>query len=378
MSDDALSESDALHRRVQELVRAPDDGFDALALDIARHQARHCPGFRRLVESKSSALDTVDSIPAVPADAFRFSRVACHPPELDAVRFHTSGTTDAARGVHPMRRTDTYRQIAVRGGRQALVTAWPQRRVVVALAPNPGAVPTSSLGFMMRAFMEELDGRALVTDPTGAAFDPDSPARWLATPHGIDITGLSRAALVALERQEPLLVLSTAFALVALLDELGGKKLRTPKHTVIMQTGGFKGRTRSVAPEKLRARVARVFGIAKERVVGEYGMTELSSQLYEGTLPGAELEGEAGLYLPPPWLRVTAVDPITLRPVPEGEVGIARFVDLGNVDSAVAIVTQDRIVQRAGGIELLGRRPGAPLRGCSLAAEELIVTSTRA
>ena len=78
---------------------------------------------------------------------------------------------------------------------------------------------------VLRGLAHDLDGRALVTDPTGAAFDPDSPARWLATPHGIDITGLSRAALVALERQEPLLVLSTAFALVALLDELGGKKL---------------------------------------------------------------------------------------------------------------------------------------------------------
>ncbi len=373
MSGQQLAESDALHARVQAFVREPGDQFDELALAIARHQARYCPGFARLVEAKSSVLDTVASIPAVPADAFRFSRVACHPAELDAVRFQTSGTTASARGTHALRRTDTYRRIAIAGGRQALVTSWPQRRVVVALAPNPGSPPSSSLGFMMRAFMEELDGRALVSDPTGAAFDPDSPARWLSSARGIDIQGLSRAALIALERQEPLLVLSTAFALKALLDELGGKKLRTPKQTVVMQTGGFKGRTRKIAPEKLRARVARVFGIQKERVVGEYGMTELSSQLYEGTVPGAELAGEPDVYLPPPWLRVNAVDPVTLRPVPDGETGIARFVDLGNVDSAIAVVTQDRIRHRGLGIELLGRRPGAPLRGCSLATEELLV-----
>jgi hypothetical protein len=373
MTDEQLAESDALHARVQAFVRAPDDRFDELALAIAHHQAHYCPGFSRLVEARSSALDTVASIPAVPADAFRFSRVACHPPELDAVRFQTSGTTAAARGTHALRRSDSYRQIAVAGGRQALVTAWPQQRIVVALAPHPGSPGSSSLGFMMRAFMEDLDGRALVSDPTGAAFDPDSPARWLSGTRGLDIAGLSRAALIAIERQEPLLVLSTAFALMALVDELGGKKLRSPKQTVVMQTGGFKGRTRAIAPEKLRARVARAFGIAKERVVGEYGMTELSSQLYEGTLPGAELSGAPGVYLPPRWLRVSAVDPVTLRPVPEGEIGIARFVDLGNVDSAIAIVTQDRIRHHGGGIELLGRRPGAPLRGCSLATEELLL-----
>jgi hypothetical protein len=66
------------------------------------------------------------------------------------------------------------------------------------------------------------------------------------------------------------------------------------------------------------------------------------------------------------------VDPITLAPVPAGEVGLARFVDLANVDSAVAIVTRDRIRARDGGIELLGREPGAPPRGCSLAVDALL------
>jgi hypothetical protein len=67
------------------------------------------------------------------------------------------------------------------------------------------------------------------------------------------------------------------------------------------------------------------------------------------------------------------VDAESLVAVPDGESGIARFVDLGNVDSAVAIVTQDLIRRRGGGIELLGRRPGAPLRGCSLAIEEMVL-----
>jgi len=59
-------------------------------------------------------------------------------------------------------------------------------------------------------------------------------------------------------------------------------------------------------------------------------------------------------------------------PTPAGEVGIARFVDLGNIDSAVSIVTQDLVRRVNGGIQLLGRQPGAPARGCSLAMEALL------
>ena len=68
-----------------------------------------------------------------------------------------------------------------------------------------------------------------------------------------------------------------------------------------------------------------------------------------------------------------AVDPLTLAPVAPGEVGLARFVDLANVDSSVAIQTSDRIlVHEDGTLELLGRAPGATPRGCSLALEHLL------
>jgi hypothetical protein len=101
-------------------------------------------------------------------------------------------------------------------------------------------------------------------------------------------------------------------------------------------------------------------------------MTELTSQLYEGTLPGAELRGPPGVFLEPPWLKTTPVDPVTLEPVAPGAVGIARFVDLGNVDSAVAVQTDDLVRRVGDGIELVGRREGAEPRGCSLALEALL------
>jgi hypothetical protein len=97
-------------------------------------------------------------------------------------------------------------------------------------------------------------------------------------------------------------------------------------------------------------------------------MTELTSQLYQSP------RREPGIYYPPAWLRVDAIDPETLELRPEGEPGIARFVDLGNVDSAVAIVSEDVVIRRAGGIELVGRRFGAPARGCSLSVEQMVLT----
>jgi hypothetical protein len=258
-------------------------------------------------------------------------------------------------------------------GRRALFSAWNGPAVVVALAPPLGASPTSSLGFMMAAFMDEFDGRAFDGD---GVFDVNAPDRWLFGDDGVHLVGLRRAARIASERNEPFVVLATGFALVALLDALDGATLaaEAPARTVVMSTGGLKGRTRTIDPSELTLSTARAFGVPQAHVVGEYGMTELASQLYEGGLPGGALGGARGVYVAPPWLEVTPVDPATLAPVAPGDVGIARFVDLGNVDFPLAILTEDLVRRRGDGIELAGRRQGAPLRGCSLAIEEMALS----
>jgi hypothetical protein len=358
-------QSDELHQRAQVFAAGTSaETFEALALDIARYQAQASPGFQRLLQARGGSLTTLDDVPPVPSDAFRLARVATFPAELDRVRFYTSGTTGSERGQHAMRRTDTYERVSLRFGRQALLPRAPARPVVVALATPPATPVSSSLGYMMARFMERFDGREL-------------SSRWLLDETGVDLRGLEQAAALSAAESEPLLLLGTAFALVRLLDDLAGAKLPLPASSVVMQTGGFKGKSREVSMEELRAGVAAAFQLASERVVGEYGMTELTSQLYEATIRESELgalhPGAApGIYFAPPWLQVTPVDPVHLRPVPEGDVGLARFIDLGNIDSALSVVTQDLVRRRAGGIELLGRQPGAPARGCSLAVEALL------
>jgi hypothetical protein len=361
--------SEALHERVRRFAaNASVESFETLALDIARFQAEASPGFGRLVARRGGRLDSVSSIPAVPVAAFRMTRVAVHPPELDVRRFSTSGTTGSAPGTHAFRTTETYEALALKSGARALRNR-AGRSVVVALAPAPVGDVTSSLAFMMQLFQRAWDGRGLA----GGAFDDFEAGRWLVRDDGIDLRGLALAARIASVRGEPLVVLATAFALVALIDALDGAVIEAPPTSVIMVTGGYKGRSREVEKSELCRAVARSFGVPDSHVVGEYGMTELTSQLYEATLPGAELSGPANVFFAPRWLRVEPVDPATLEPVPRGAVGIARFVDLGNVDSAVAVQTDD-LVRRAGeGIELVGRRQGAEPRGCSLALEALLL-----
>jgi len=362
-----LDRSAALHAEVQAFAAgASARTFTELACEIAEFQREFSPGFARLLARYGGSLARLEDIPGVPTDTFRLTRVATHPPEEDVVRFATSGTTSGERGIHALRTLETYRAVALNFGRRALLTSATARRVV-ALAPRLDEPPTSSLGHMMALFMADFD-------PEGAG--ARASERWLIDQHGVNVRGLVRAVDEARAVGAELLVLSTSFALVALLDELGGRTLAAPVQTVVMQTGGFKGKSREIPRDELRQSVARTFGITETRVVSEYGMTELTSQLYEATVPGSKLaeekRGHAGIYYEPAWLRVIPVDPITLTPVADGEVGIARIVDLANIDTAVAIQTQDRVRRVEGGIELLGRAPGATPRGCSLAIEEFL------
>ena len=137
-----------------------------------------------------------------------------------------------------------------------------------------------------------------------------------------------------------------------------------------MLTGGLKGKSREVDARELREQLADLFELAPGRIVSEYGMTELGSQAYDDVLAG----GASGVYKTPPWMRVRAVNAESLEPLGDaiGVEGLARIEDLTNVDSAVAIQTSDRIRIVPGGVELLGRQPGADARGCSIGIDELL------
>ena len=97
-------------------------------------------------------------------------------------------------------------------------------------------------------------------------------------------------------------------------------------------------------------------------------MTELSSQAYESHARGGRL------YVPPPWMLITAMDPERLTPLPHGAAGILRIVDLANIGSCIAVQTADLGATHPEGFEVHGRVPGATPRGCARAMDALLST----
>ena len=364
----AAQERLRLHGRVRGFIEESarggetSDDFETLACAIACYQADHVPAYARLLAAERvhpRSVTSVRALPAVPTDAFRLARIAAHAPSDDAAIFRTSGTTGAARGEHPLSTTETYECAALAWGRWALFFDAPPALTAITLGAGPG---DSSLGFMLGLFADRFAVRAhRTTAVRGAPID------------GADLAAVCDAASRA---DAPVIVMGTSFAFVHALDALGGARFTLPPGSRAMHTGGYKGRSREVAPDALRMDIAATFGLDTDAVVGEYGMTELSSQLYEGTLRSrrglSAPSSQHGFFVPPPWLRVVATDPDTLEPLGPSEPGILRFEDLANVDSAIAVQTADLGRCSGGAVELLGRAPGAPPRGCSLAIEELL------
>jgi len=187
---------------------------------------------------------------------------------------------------------------------------------------------------------------------------------WVTGPHGLDAARAWRALGDAAAAGEAVLLLTTSFALVQLLDAAPDRSVRLPAGSRAMLTGGFKGRSRTLDPGELLALAQARLGLAPEAVADEYGMTELTSQAY------AARAGEP--LVAPPWLRLRVVDPATHEELPPGRQGLVAFFDLLNLDNVSALVTSDLgVLDERGGLTLRGRAPGAPARGCSLTAEEL-------
>jgi hypothetical protein len=223
-------------------------------------------------------------------------------------------------------------------------------------------------------------------------------------------------------------LLGTAFSFVHLLDCLAEENLQfqLPPGSRVMETGGYKGRSRSLPKGEIHALITARLGIPDSHIVCEYGMSELSSQAYDFQVPSITYQvsgGERASRLEtrnlrlevdgggehstfniqhstskegpdhstseskadpvsrntqhatrsfhfPPWARAQIISPETGREVADGETGLLRVFDLANVFSVMAIQTEDLAIRRGDGFELLGRAAQSGPRGCSLLAAE--------
>ncbi len=339
-----------------------DDGvFQLLALELFRHQFEKNAVYRGVCLQQSltpQAITDWRDIPAVTTSAFKEVALVCFPVHQAIAVFHTSGTTQQRSGKHYFRTLDFYRAAMLRSFAEFCLAPHKKMRLL-SLGPTAEYFPSSSLGYMFSGLRDEFG------DEQNASFF---------SPAGVDASALLEALEKAIRENAPVFILGTALALLECMEifQPQNRRFKLPAGSRILDTGGYKGRRVEIGREEFQERLRATFGISREYLLNEYGMTELSSQFYESSIFAnrfAKRQTPSAAHFASPWVRAVAVDPENLAVLPDGEIGLLRIFDLANVDSVLAIQTEDLGRAWQDRIELIGRASGAELRGCSLLTE---------
>jgi len=337
--------------------------FSELALELFALQFQSNAAYRRICAARGQNPATVadwSQIPAVPTAAFKDLDLTCLAPTERTTVFHSSGTT----GQRPSRHWHGAESLAVY---EASLWAWFGHEALGSgreawdfsvLTPPPVSVPHSSLAHMFEVIRQKL----------GA---PESAFLGRLADDGAWTLDFAATIAVLLPPRAPSpaprarLLLGTAFSFVHLLDYLVERDLRVelPPGSLVMETGGYKNRSRILPKSELHALIAERLGVPPAQILCEYGMSELSSQAYDTPRPTHHAPRR---FCFPPWARAQILSPETGLVVGEGETGLIRIVDLANVFSVLAVQTEDLGVRRGDGFELVGRAQLAEPRGCSL------------
>ncbi|MEO7299430.1 MAG: hypothetical protein ABI042_12745 [Verrucomicrobiota bacterium] len=251
------------------------------------------------------------------------------------------------------------------------------------LTPSPALAPNSSLVHMFETVRRELGSRdSLFTGLVARASCPcDSEGEVWDSTHGQDARATTawtlaiEQTLFALRKSmcanRPVGILGTAFLFVHLLDHFAANNIRYRLATGsrVLETGGYKGRSRTLPKDELHQLITKHLGIPASHIVCEYGMSELSSQAYDSQIQNEKIKNKnERIFHFPPWARAKIISPETGKEVGEGETGLICIFDLANVFSVLAIQTEDLGIRRGDGFELIGRASLAEPRGCSLMA----------
>lgn len=320
--------------------------FGELALAVFRHQYQSCAPYERYCRQLGRTPETVSywrDVPAVPTDVFRELDLATFPTSEATSAFHTSGTRDGRPGTHLFRDLELYDLAISLSFPKALGLGSTRVRARI-LAPSFEDAPHSSLSYMLQWI--------------GAQHADEGSAFYFADGE-LDFEGFVRDLRQDINEKRSVLLLGTAFAFLNLFDRYPDELFIVPPESKLMETGGFKGRSREVTRDELYEKFSMHFGLSRDRCVSEYGMTELFSQCYSTP--------DSNFFIPPHWLRVRVVEPLSGADVAIGEEGVIEFFDLANLETISAIRTSDRGRRGQIGFELLGRAPLARLRGCSTA-----------
>ncbi|MFT7899961.1 acyl transferase [Tenacibaculum ascidiaceicola] len=310
------------------------EDFNKTALQVFKHQFTNNKVYRSfcdLIYVHPSDVHTIEQIPFLPIQFFKTREVLSSTDEIQET-FTSSGTTESTTSKHLVTDLSWYETSYLKGFEHFYGNI--EDYVVLALLPNYLERKGSSLIYM-------------VDDLIKRSQHPES---------GFYLNNLDELAqkLTHLDSQgKKVLLIGVSFALLDLVEQYEFNL----SNTIIMETGGMKGRRKELIRNELHAILSNGFGV--NEIHSEYGMTELLSQGYS--------KGN-GLFNCPPWMQILTRDTEdALTILPKGKSGGINVIDLANYNSCSFIATQDLgKVYQDNSFEIIGRFDNSDIRGCNL------------
>jgi len=314
-------------------IQTPED-FQQVALAVFKHQFKNNKVYRSfcdLLYVHPSDVRSVEEIPFLPIQFFKSKKILSSLEEVKET-FTSSGTTGTLKSKHFVTDINLYRESYQKGFAHFYGNI--EDYVILALLPNYLERKGSSLVYMVEDFIQKTK-------------NPES---------GFYLNNIEELVkkLTALDKKgQKTLLIGVSFAL---LDVVEIQQFNL-KNTLIMETGGMKGRRKELVREELHQLLQDGFGVTK--IHSEYGMTELLSQGYSNG---------NGVFETPPWMKVLTrdtEDALTIHKA--GKTGGINVIDLANYNSCSFIATQDLgKVHKKGTFEIIGRFDNSDIRGCNL------------
>lgn len=315
---------------------ADDVAFEEKALALFQFQYRHNNVYRQwcsMLKVDAAKIKSVESIPFLPVSLFKTHDVVCGSFAPTAV-FTSSGTTQTLNSRHLVKDVALYRQSFTQAFRlfYGPVPNW----CILGLLPSYLEREGSSLVMMV----DELVKMSGHPQSGFYLYDEEGLAKTLA--------GLEAAA-------QPTILIGVTYALL----DFAAKYPMALRHTVVMETGGMKGRRREMTRQEVQAELIQALGVPK--IHSEYGMTELLSQAYS--------QGD-GRFVCPPWMKVLVRDEEDPQAVKAAGKGVLNIIDLANTYSCAFIAVDDvGVIGSDGSFEVWGRMDNSDIRGCGLMYE---------
>ena len=302
--------------------------FERVTLEVFRYQARCCGPYREYLNLLGVDPDEVtrlEEIPFLPVELFKTQRIYAAEEEPEQI-FTSSSTSGQQPSKHYVASLALYEEAFTRAFERFYGPA--EEVALFALLPSYLEREGSSLIYMADRLIARGGGGFYLHDHEKLLKD-----------------------LAACRKKK--ILLGVSYALWDLAEQHPGPLT----DTIVMETGGMKGRRQELPREEFHALLQRAFEVPS--IHSEYGMAELMSQAYSA--------GE-GLFYTPDWMRIVIRDlndPFEQLPV--GRTGGVNIIDLANLYSCSFLQTADMgVLQRDGGFRILGRISGSEIRGCNL------------